>query len=397
LENKRIIFLILIILVVISTGIFLWYANVSKVNSNDKNENKLEEKSITDEELKKEIGQMLMIGFRGTEINDNSDISKAIKDVKIGGVVLFDFDIPFNSYPRNIVNPEQTKKLISDMQKYSEITMFVAVDAEGGSINRLKQKYGFYPIVSEGKMGQDKTLKTVKEESIKLSEELKTAGFNMNLAPVVDVNVNPKNPIIGALGRSFSEDPDEVVSNADVFIKNHLANNIITVEKHFPGQGSALIDSHIGVADVTNTYKEEELIPYKKLNSEGLLDAVMVAHVMNKKIDANYPATMSSAFIDVILRKQIGFNGIVMSDDMQMDAITKNYGFEDSIIKFINAGGDVVSISNNTPNGYDSNLAYELRDIIFNAVKQNKIKESRITESYNRIINLKNKFKIKDS
>ena len=352
------------------------------------------EENSTDEELKTEIGQMIMIGFRGTEATEDSDIYKTIKDVKVGGVVLFDYDVPDKSYPRNIVSPEQTKKLISDIQNYSDTPLFVAVDAEGGIVDRLNPKYGFSQVVSEQKMGQDKTLDMVKVESEKLAEELKKAGFNMNMAPVVDLNINPKNPVIGALGRSFSSSSDVVVNNAEVFIKNHLADGIITVEKHFPGQGSATTDSHIGVVDVTDTYNKDELSPYAKLNEDGLLNAVMVAHVINKNVDKNYPATMSSAFIDGELRKQVGFNGVVISDDMQMAAITKNYDFGDSIIKFINAGGDMVSVLNNSPNGYDEQLAYKVRDIIFNAVKDKKIDEKRITESYNRIISLKNKFKI---
>src|SRR3989344_4880109 len=161
---------------------------------------------LSDDQLKEEIGQMIMTGFRGTEVSENSDVYKMIKDIKIGGVVFFDYDVPSNSFPRNIVNYEQTKKLISDIQKFSAIPLFAAVDVEGGNINRLKQKYGFLPIVSAEKMGQDKTLQTTYKESRELSVELKGLGFNMNLAPVVDVNLNPKNPIIGALGRSFSSD-----------------------------------------------------------------------------------------------------------------------------------------------------------------------------------------------
>ncbi|MCX6720168.1 MAG: glycoside hydrolase family 3, partial [Candidatus Staskawiczbacteria bacterium] len=126
-------------------------------------------------------------------------------------------------------------------------------------------------------------------------------------------------------------------------------------------------------------------------NDEGLLDVVMVAHVMNKDVDKNYPATMSPAFIQDILRKQIGFKGVVISDDMQMGAITKNYGFEDSIIMAINAGCDIVEFSNNTSEKYDSQMPYKVRDIIFDAVKSGKIDQKRILESYNRIVNLKAK------
>ncbi|MCX6759911.1 MAG: hypothetical protein NTW46_01025, partial [Candidatus Nealsonbacteria bacterium] len=350
--------------------------------------------SLTAEQLKEQIGQMIMIGFRGTEVSEASDIYKIIKDVKIGGVALSDYDVPSKSYSRNIKTSGQTQNLISSIQKYSETPLLVAVDVEGGNINRLKGKYGFSDILSPEKMGQDKTLRTTEKESVKLSKELKSLGFNMNLAPVVDVNINPQNPIIGALGRSFSSDPEEVVRQARVFIRNHLSNNIITVEKHFPGHGSSAKDTHLGIVDITDTYEQEELVPYQKLNDEGLLNAVMVAHVINKNIDSDYPATMSAAFLQDILRKQIGFKGVVISDDMQMDAISDNYKFDESIIMAINAGCDIIYFFNNSPKGYDKDIAYKIRDVIFNAVKEGKIKEGRVIESYGRILNLKKQFEI---
>jgi len=179
-----------------------------------------------------------------------------------------------------------------------------------------------------------------------------------------------------------------------VFIENHSKNNIITVEKHFPGHGSATKDSHKGLTDVTDTYKNEELSPYQKLNEEGLLKAVMVAHIINKKIDKNYPATLSEYFLQNILRNQIGFKGIIISDDMQMSAISNNYKLDEVVIMAINAGVDIISVLNNSPSGYDNKMAYKVRDIIFNAVKENKIKEEKIIESYNRILDLKKEFKI---
>ncbi len=386
--------LIVIILAIILGGGVLWYKNKSELTYKFAEINKLKGVSLTDEELKKEIGQMIMVGFRGTEAPENSDIYKIIKDVKVGGVVFSDYDVSSNSFPRNIINPEQTKKLISDLQKYSQDVLFVAIDAEGGNINRLKNQYGFLPILSPEKMGQDETLKTTEAESAKLAEELKNLGFNMNLAPVVDLNINPQNPIIGALGRSFSSNPEKVIKQARVFIENHLKNNIITVEKHFPGQGSAIEDSHLGIADVTDTYQEEELFPYQKLNDEGLLSAVMVGHIMNKKIDSAYPATLSKIFLQDILRNQIGFKGVIISDDMQMAAISNNYEFNETVIMAVNAGCDIIYTFNNVSGDYDKDIAYKVRDIIFNAVKENKIEEKRITESYNRILDLKKNFKI---
>jgi beta-N-acetylhexosaminidase len=216
----------------------------------------------------------------------------------------------------------------------------------------------------------------------------------MNFAPVVDLNINSKNPIIGALGRSFSADPEIVFTNAKIFIEYHTKYNIITVAKHFPGHGSSMSDSHLGLVDVTNTYQAKELDPYIELQKEQLLTAVMTAHIINKNIDEKYPATLSYNFIQKILREQIGFTGVVISDDMQMNAIVDNFGTKEAIINAINAGCDIILLSNNGSAKYNENLLYESFDIIYNAVKEGKIKKERIEESYKRIYELKKKFGI---
>lgn len=386
--------LIVIMAVIAIAGIFFLQKNNSEVKVSYSVENKSIKIGLTDEQLKEEIGQMIMVGFYGIKASEASDVYKVIKDAKVGGITFFDFDIPSNSSLRNFKDKEQVKELISDLQSFANTPLFISVDAEGGSVNRLKQKYGFYNIVSAEAMGQDKTLNTTENESEKLSQELKETGFNMNLAPVVDLNLNPKNPIIGALGRSFSADELRVYNNAKVFIQNHKNNNIISVAKHFPGQGSALTDTHLGLTDITKTFNEKELYPYKKLNEAKLLDVVMTGHLIDKNIDPNYPATLSKNFLISELRNKIGFQGVIMSDDMQMSALTENYNFDESIILAINAGVNIISISNNTKAGYDANIAFKARDIIFNAVKDKKIDEKTIIDSYDRIIKLKKQFRI---
>ncbi len=339
----------------------------------------------TERELKTRIGQMLIMGFRGTEISEDSYITKVFRDVKVGGLTL---------YRRNILNPEQTRKLISSLQHYSSTPLFVTVTAEGGRVNRLKSKHGFSDIPSPKELGKIQDYEFTKQVALKLSQELKWLGFNMNFAPVVDVDINPKNPIIGALGRSFSSDHHQVVLHAQAFIEAHHQNDIITVAKHFPGHGSSEKDSHLGITDVTDTYKEEELIPYKSLQEKGLLDAVMTAHIVNRKIDKHHPATLSSNFLQDILRNQVGFQGVIISDDIEMGAISKYYSFEDALIRAINAGCDIILISNNSLSGFDKELPYKVRDIIYQAVKDGKISKQRIIESSNRIYELKKRFKI---
>jgi len=342
--------------------------------------------------LRQKIGQMLIVGFRGTEINRLSYISKTINVLNLGGVILFDKDNPSGQFPRNITDPTQTKQLISNLNKYSSSPLFIAVDAEGGYINRLKEKYGFKNIPSAETMGKG-TIEETKNNALTLSQELKDLGFNMDFAPDVDVNINPENPVIGYLERSFSNDPNIVSEHASAFIEGLHQNNIIPAIKHFPGHGSSTSDSHLGIVDVTNTYRQEELIPYQKLIENGYSDMVMTAHIMNTNIDPIYPATLSPLFIKNILRDQLKFKGVVVSDDMQMGAIVNNYGFEEAIIKAVNAGCDMLIISNNGTT-YNEKAPYDAVNIILKAVKRGEISENQINESYNRIQELKNKYGI---
>ena len=385
------------IIFLIGIGIFIYSAitdllkEQNQILENQKQNQK--EKEITDEELKEQIGQMLMIGFRGTEITENSYIVQAMKDLNIGGIILFDYDVPSKSFPRNITDPKQTKNLIANLKNFSSNPLFIAVDAEGGIVNRLKEKYGFIPVPSPRELGERDNPEETKKISAELARQLCDLGFNVNFAPVVDVNVNPKNPIIGSIGRAFSANSEKVVEQSCAFIDAHREQKIITCIKHFPGHGSSQDDSHLGMVDVTNTYQDKELIPFKKIIEQKKADMIMTAHIINKNIDPKYPATLSPLFIQNILRKKLGFNGVIVSDDMQMGAITEHYGFNNAIIRAINAGCDLLIISNNGKT-YDEKAPYKARDIIFQAVKQGKISSERITESYLRILALKKQFNI---
>ncbi|MCK9445423.1 glycoside hydrolase family 3 protein [bacterium] len=370
------IILIIIVLSIVGYLINIYYKNQSP-----------------DYELKQKIGQMLIVGFRDTEINRTSYISKAMNVLNLGGVILFDRDNPSKEFPRNITSYDQTKKLISDLNKYSPSPLFISVDAEGTYVNRLKEKYGFTNIPSAEQMGKG-TVEETKNQANILGKQLKDLGFNMDFAPDVDVNINPENPVIGYLERSFSADPQKVYEHASSFIDGLHQNNIITTIKHFPGHGSSTSDSHLGIVDVTNTYKQEELIPYQKLIENGYSDMVMTAHIMNTNIDPIYPATLSPLFIKNILRDQLKFNGVVVSDDMQMGAIVNNYGYDEAIIKAINAGCDMLIISNNGTT-YDEKAPYDAVDIILKAIKKGEISEQQINDSYNKIQSLKEKYGIK--
>lgn len=348
--------------------------------------------SAEEKQLKDKVGQMFIIGFRGTKFQKNSFIDKALGDLKPAGVVLFDFDVPSGMFPRNIINPEQTKKLIADLQKNSGAALFIAVDAEGGWVNRLKPRYGFLDILSAQKMGQKPAAETEKTAKA-LGKELKELGFNFNFAPVVDLNINPQNPIIGSLERSFSAEPLVVAEHAESFIKGLQESNIITSIKHFPGHGSSQTDSHNDIADITSTFQAKELAPFQELVKKGIAPSVMVGHLINKNIDQNYPATLSANFIQKILKEILGFQGVVVCDDLSMAAISQNYGAKEAAVKMVQAGCDLLIISNNVKE-YNEELPNQARDAILQAVEAGEIPESSINNSFDKIMKLKKDFAI---
>jgi len=348
------------------------------------------ERQKDDNNIRAKIGQMLIVGFRGTEINENSFIVKAIQDLNLSGVILFDIDGPTKDFPRNIINAEQVKELVKRLKTCAPSPLMVAVDAEGGRVNRLKPAYGFVLVPSHQELGEKDDLSETQNVSLALAKELSELGVNTNFAPVVDVNVNTENPVIGLLGRSFSSDPQKVARHAKAFIEGQHAYGIVTALKHFPGHGSSRADSHKGLVDVTATYQDKELVPYQALIKDNVVDMVMTAHIMNKKIDAQYPATLSDHYIKEILREQLGFQGVVVSDDMQMGAISEHYGLKEAVVRAVNAGCDLLIISNNG-RIYDEHISYQVSDILFQAVKNKEIPKSRIAESAKRIKHLKEK------
>ena len=397
--------IIAILFFLILLGFFVFYKKPFFEKENKKQTELPEENTevLDGKTLEEQVGQMLMVGFRGTEVSETSTIAKAIKELNLGGVVLFDYDVPSKSFPRNILNKEQVKKLTTNLQELATTTLFIAVDAEGGKINRLKEKYGFYNTPSHQELGRDESTTRVSEEATKLAKQLKEMGLNMNLAPVVDVNLNPENPVIGKLERSFSDDPFKVAEFSEAFIIAHQEEGIITVVKHFPGHGSSKEDSHLELVDITDTWQDKELIPYRQLQAGGifaesgldnagkepLIKAGMTAHIINKNTDPNLPATLSPLFLRDILREQIGFQGVIISDDMQMASIVQNFGFEEAIIKAVNAGCDILIFSNNSNQPYDDEIAFKAQQIIVQAVKEGKISQGTIEQAYQKIQSLK--------
>ncbi|MCF6351816.1 MAG: glycoside hydrolase family 3 protein [Cyclobacteriaceae bacterium] len=330
------------------------------------------------------IGQMLMVGFGGTHIEANDPLLGEIAKGNVGGVILFEKNIdPTDSYHR-------LKNLVFTLQKSANVPLFMAIDQEGGRVNRLKTKYGFPRSVTANYLGKLDNEDSTRYYAQTTAATLAGLGFNTNFAPVLDLAANPNNPIIAKIGRSYSAYPEMVAKHAAIIIKEHTRLHIITVGKHFPGHGSSKADTHKGMADVTNTWQENELSPYKILIDAGLLTGVMSAHIVNKNLDpSGLPGTLSEKILEGILRQRLGYDGVVFSDDMQMHAITKHYGIEKALELGINAGLDVVIYSNNIKASTGRNFDY-LHSLIKKLVLEGKIKQERIDQSYKRIMKLKN-------
>ena len=282
------------------------------------------------------IGQMIIFGFYGTKIDKKDAVYKAVKEGKVGSILL---------YRRNVSESNTIsllQKLINDFQTAASIPLFVSIDQEGGLVNRFNHLTGFPPMPSAYFLGKKNNIEITKYYSNNIASTLSRLGINMNYAPVLDV-YNPNCPVLGARNRCFSGKTDNIVKHAEQVILSHNYFRVHTIVKHFPGHGNSLSDSHFGVTDVTTTWNKEELEPYRQLIQKGLVDAVMTAHIVNGKLDdSKLPATLSRKIITGILRDSLGFTGPVFSDDMMMQAISNHYRLEESIRLALEAGVDVL-------------------------------------------------------
>lgn len=339
--------------------------------------------------LRHKIGQMLFVGFHDSEITENSEIVKLIQKYNLGGVIYFDYSMYKKSYDRNIKSPQQLSKLTKTLQDNAPTPLFIGADVEGGKVNRLKQDYGFdSEIPSYFALGERDDLEHTYLAALKLSILMKSVGINLNFSPVMDLAFR-RCPIIGNLGRSFSHDPQVVYKHCCQVIKAHTENDIASVGKHFPGHGSARADTHLGFVDVTETWIEEELEPFRLAIENNAVDSLMVAHTFNKKIDADLPASLSYKTQTELLRDKMGFKGVIMSDDIDMHSLSRNFSLEDIVTKFINAGGDVILACNGEER--DLSKINKIMDIITKKVECGEISAQRINESYQRIMQLKEK------
>ncbi|MCC3357898.1 beta-N-acetylhexosaminidase [Bacillus sp. REN16] len=341
------------------------------------------QKSVDEDEslsLDKKIGQMIFAGISGTKMNSN--MNNLITKYHVGGII-------FNG--DNLVSPKQTVTYLNKIKQANQgnIPLFFGVDQEGGRISKLPGGLIDFPTNLEIGSRNDPSLSF--EIGTVLGKELHAFGFNVNFAPVLDVNSNPDNPVIG--NRSFSSNP-EIVSRLGIqTMKGLQSQSIVSAVKHFPGHGDTQVDSHLELPKVNKTRAELEnleLIPFRQAVKEGV-DMVMIGHILVPALDKTFPSSMSKPIITDILRKQLGFNGVVITDDFFMKAITNDYEIGEAAIQSIKAGSDIVMVA------HDYNKVIEVHTAIKNAVTNGEISEKRIDESIERILQLKEKYKLNDS
>ncbi|MFV3011672.1 beta-N-acetylhexosaminidase [Clostridium botulinum] len=338
-------------------------------------------KLISEMTLEEKIGQMVIVGFDGYEVNDQ--VRSLIRNYHVGGFILYGY---------NVKNASQLLALINYIKitnHINKIPLFMSVDEEGGRVSRMPSEFKKFP--SNEVIGKANNGELSYKIGYTIAEEIKAFGFNMDFAPVLDINSNPNNPVIG--DRSFGSNA-QIVSKLGVqTMKGIQAGGVIPVIKHFPGHGNTSVDSHVGLPAVSNDLnrlKSFELIPFEAAINNGA-DAVMVAHILLYKIDPTYPASLSKTIITDILRGQLGFMGVVITDDMTMGAIVKYYDISNAAVRSVNAGSDIVLVAH----GYD----YEEKVInaLINAARNGTISMERINESVYRILKLKQKYNLNDA
>jgi beta-N-acetylhexosaminidase len=332
--------------------------------------------------LREKIARLLIVGFRGTDLSDLAWLEHFIGNLGVGGVILFDRDQE-TGQPRNVESPDQVRRLVADIKALApHREVIVAIDQEGGLVTRLSPKLGFPKVESEAAIG-DQGDTAVEAWADGLVATLADAGINLNFAPVVDLNVNPDNPAIGALDRAFSADPAIVSRDAEIELLAHRARGVRTALKHFPGLGSATANTDFGVADVTATWTDEELDPYRALIPAGLVDMVMAAHVVNGQLDPQLPASLSKNTIIRLLRGQLEWDGVVVTDDMQAAAITQKFGDDDAVSLALQAGCDLLVFANQQV--YDPERIVKVIDHVERIVAERLIDEAQLDRSVARL------------
>lgn len=346
--------------------------------SESKKDNAILEKLISRMSLPEKIGQLFLIGFNGNRVT--SEIREMITDYKVGGIIYF---------RRNVASISQIAKLSDELQELSinegsGLPLIISIDQEGGLVNRITEITHFPGNMT---LGATKNPELAQQSGKYIALELKALGINMDFAPVLDINNNPLNPVIGT--RSFGGDPLLVANLGVAFIKGMQGEGVIACAKHFPGHGDTDVDSHLALPVIK--YKKKhmlgvELYPFQQAINAGV-DSIMTAHIYFPALDPEkgLPATLSHNILTGLLREELGFTGIIISDCMEMKAIAESFGTVAGTVKSIQAGADLILISHSIDKQREAIAA------VVESVKEGSITKERINQSLLRILNLKRK------
>jgi len=341
--------------------------------------------SIDRTHLSQQVGQLMIVGFSGTN-RSSPGFRRLVDNLEKGlvGGALF--------LAENITSRTELVAMVQQVRHCAcALPPLIAIDEEGGAIERLSEEYAFPHIQSAAKVGSGDE-ENARRQYRTLAQKLFDVGFNINFAPVVDLNKNPNNPIIGAKDRSFSRDPYVVALFAKIFIEEHHAFGILTTLKHFPGHGSSSTDTHLTATDVGSSWSQDELIPYQRLLADDLVDSVMVGHLINEREWGGVATQDGSTAIHNLLRKKLKYNGVVISDDLTMSAITrKTNDFADVLISSLQAGVDILLIAHPVKDGNDEYQGFNSSTV--NAIIDNKLALQLVQESWERVTSLKSRLK----
>ncbi|MDU2241682.1 MAG: beta-N-acetylhexosaminidase [Paenibacillus sp.] len=322
------------------------------------------------------IGQLVLVGMEGTKPNDVT--RSLIEEYHVGGFIF---------YKDNIQNAKQALELFNGLKTANAnepVPLFLSVDEEGGRVSRMPGELAKLP--NARKIGNTGSEELAGQIGGIIGRELAGFGLNLDFAPVLDVNSNPDNPVIG--DRAFGTKPEIVSRMGIAVMKGIREQGVIPVVKHFPGHGDTSVDSHLGLPVVEHDLtrlRKLELVPFKQAIQEGA-DVVMIAHLLMPKLDPEHPASFSKAVIDNLLRQELGFEGTIISDDMTMGAIVEHYDIADAAVQFVQAGGNIVLV------GHDDEKEKQVIQALRDAVRSGKISAETLDERVYNVLKLKEKY-----
>jgi beta-N-acetylhexosaminidase len=330
------------------------------------------------------IGQMIMVGLSGLELKEKDPLLASIRAGRAGSVILIERGV--QTGPKHI---EALRLLTTRLQQAAPRPLLIAVVHEGGRVQRLKSEQGFTGGPAAAVLGVGSPEAT-RRAARRMGLEMTAVGINFDFAPVADLNINPASPRIGAMQRSFGANPQLAAAHVIAFGEGLIQAGVAPCLKHFPGHGSAREDSHDVAPDISATWRPAELIPFQKAILDGWPGAVMPGHLYHRGLDALRPPGLSVLVLNGLLRGKMGFAGVIVSDDMQRDAVAKAYSLEDRILFAVEAGVDILLFSGNSRMPDVS--ADEVHAVLFRLVQEGRIRSERIEQSFARISRLKQRF-----